>query len=161
MPLHTVGDGTNKVNIFSLSVISLENWHGILSICVHHSNSHESKGMLLKRQCSQRDLEPPCLVYANVHPLHILWVSLRSDAHFSDIKASLHAKLSIRCPKLADAPKARVGTAGICWYDINGVMHEHRYRITCYWNIGAWNGALLITLCINWILNMWVHLSVT
>lgn len=60
--MHTVGDVLNKVCLFSVSYIIRELAH-ILSICVYHANSHESKGMLLKRQCSQKDLEPTCLIF--------------------------------------------------------------------------------------------------
>lgn len=73
--MHTVGDVLNKVYLFSLSYIIRELTH-ILSICVYHANSHESKGMLLKRRCSRKDLESTCLIFSKVYPLHILRISL-------------------------------------------------------------------------------------
>lgn len=80
--MHTVGDILSKVYVFSVCYIVRE-LACILSICVHYTNSYESKGMLLKRQCSQRDLRLPCLVYSGLSTalVSVLMAALITSKH--------------------------------------------------------------------------------
>lgn len=99
--MHTVGDVPNKVYAVWVCYIITES-ACIFRIYVHHINSQESKGMLLRRQCSQRDFKHLGLLYSKVHPRNIPRISISSVAYFNNIKALLHAKLPIQCPKLAE-----------------------------------------------------------
>lgn len=109
---------------------------------------------------SQRDLEPLCLVCSKIYPLYILWISLSTNAYFKDIKASRYAKLSFQCSRRAEMCQGHIrGPYAILWDGINGVMHGHVHRIIYCWNSGAWNW-LLVMLCIDRILNMWIHFIV-